>query len=298
MPTSGLLAEINALVQAAGGTVAAGPVAAVTEAHSALVAKLRDTSRKAIWLGALAQRHPQYAALRAATAALAAATGASVGVLAEGGNAAGAWLAGCVPHREAGGTVATNAGRNAAQMLSASMDAYLLWDVEPWADSSQSKALQSLKGSTFVVAATPFASEEIRQVAHVLLPIGSFAETSGTYVNLEGLWQSFAGAAQPVGQSRPGWKVLRVLGNLLGFKGFEQLSSEEVRDELKATVTRSAGIQPAVTVNIAPTSDDGAAVVDVPAYQLDAILRRAGSLQRTKEGRATRAVYRSAGATP
>ena len=81
------------------------------------------------------------------------------------------------------------------------------------------KALESLRGADFVVAATPYVTEELKSVAHVLLPIGTFAETSGTYVNLEGLWQSFAGAAQPVGESRPGWKVLRVLGNLLGLDG-------------------------------------------------------------------------------
>ncbi len=290
-PPAAQLAELNALLMAAGVTPAAGPVAEVTEQHQALVQRLRDTSRKAIWLGALAQRHPQYAALRAAAAALASATGAQIGVLAEGGNAAGAWLAGCVPHRVAGGDSARTVGRNAAQMLSAPMDAYLLWDVEPWADSLQAGALGAVQGSTFVVAATPYVTEEMRRVAHVLLPIGTFAETSGTYVNLEGLWQSFSGAAQPVGQARPGWKVLRVLGNLLGLAGFEQMSSEEVRDALKARIAQSAGAPAPASAQPAVVAAPDAAVVDLPAYQIDGILRRAGALQRTREGRAARVVY-------
>ena len=66
------------------------------------------------------------------------------------------------------------------------------------------------------MAATPYADDTLKSVAHVLLPISTFVETSGTYVNLEGLWQSFAGAAKPLGEARPGWKVLRVLGNLAG----------------------------------------------------------------------------------
>ena len=84
------------------------------------------------------------------------------------------------------------------------------------------------------MAATPYADDTLKSVAHVLLPISTFVETSGTYVNLEGLWQSFAGAAKPLGEARPGWKVLRVLGNLAGVANFDYQSSEEVRDELRA----------------------------------------------------------------
>jgi len=263
----------------------------VTERHKAIVAKLNASRRKAIWLGALALRHPQYSALRAAAQALAMATGASLGILAEGGNAAGAHLAGVLPHRSTGAQARTNAGLTAGGMLAASLDAYLLWDVEPWVDSLHAGALAALRGAKFVVAATPFASEEVKSVAHVLLPIGTFAETSGTYVNLAGQWQSFAGAAQPAGQSRPGWKVLRVLGNILGLEGFEQLSSDEVRDDLRTRL--GAGAVPAATgpatFNVA--AGTAATVVDVPLYQVDSIVRRAASLQRTRDARAARAVY-------
>jgi NADH-quinone oxidoreductase subunit G len=180
---------------------------------------------------------------------------------------------------------------NAAQMLSAPLDACLLWDAEPWADSLQPRALEALRGTRFIVAATPFASPELLEVAHVLLPIGSFAETSGTYVNLEGQWQSFSGAAQPVGQSRPGWKVLRVLGNLFGFGGFDQQSSEEVREDVKVLIARGAGARAGGAIVPGTTSPGEIRVVDVPAYQVDAVVRRAASLQRTREGRSARVTF-------
>jgi NADH-quinone oxidoreductase subunit G len=290
------LAELNALLAAAGATSVGGAAGVATDRHRAIVEKLRASSRKAIWLGALALRHPQYAALRAAAQALAAATGASLGILAEGGNAAGAHLAGMLPHRSAGSRNRTRAGLTAGAMLAAPLDAYLLWDVEPWADSLQPGALKALQGAKFVVAATPFLSEEVKSVAHVLLPIGTFAETSGTYVNLAGHWQSFAGAAQPLGQSRPGWKVLRVLGNLLGLDGFEQLSSEEVRDALRNELGTNAATLPVAATAFGASAGASGTVVDIPLYQVDSIVRRAASLQRTRDARAPRAVYGEAGA--
>ena len=281
---SAQLAELNALLSAAGASPVGGAVAPVTEQHRAIVEQLRGASRKVIWLGALALRHSQFSALRAAVQALSAATGAPVGVLAEGGNAAGAHLAGVLPHRAAGGAVRANAGLNAAAMLSSSLEAYLLWNMEPDADTLQPKAMEALRGATYVVAATPYVTEELKSVAHVLLPIGTFAETSGTYVNLEGQWQSFAGAAQPVGEARPGWKLLRVLGNLLGLSGFTEETSEQVRDALRKLVESTAA--PVVAGSVAASaSATVTAVADVPLYQGDAIVRRAAALQRTREAR-------------
>jgi NADH-quinone oxidoreductase subunit G len=288
---AGQLAELNALLSAAGANAIGGLTATVTERHKAIVEGLRSAPRKAIWLGALALHHPQYSALRAAVRALAEATGAQVGVLAEGGNAAGAHLAGVLPHRATGGAARGKTGLTAGAMLAAPLDAYLLWDFEPGADTLQPKALETLRAAKFVVVATPFVTDELKSVAHVLLPIGSFAETSGTYVNLEGQWQSFAGAAVPVGEARPGWKVLRVLGNLLGFAGFEALSSDEVRDALRQLVERNAAPLAAASPPVVSNPPAIVAVTDLPMYQGDAILRRATALQKTREARSPRQTY-------
>jgi NADH-quinone oxidoreductase subunit G len=285
------VAELSALVAAATDTA---PLAGVTveQHHRDFVAGLKSAERKAIWLGQLAVRHPAYASLRALAQQLAAATGASFGVLAEGANAAGAHLAGVLPHRAAGGAAPSAVGLNTRQMLEKPLQGYVLLGVEPGADTLQANALASVAASSYVVALTPYASEELKTVAHVLLPVGTFAETSGTFVNLEGEWQSFPGAAQPVGESRPAWKVLRVLGNLLGLAGFEQLTSEDVRGELRSAVDSAQPVSPAA--GAVASVDASARVVDVPIYRVDGLVRRAASLQNTRDGGRQTAEYGAA----
>jgi NADH-quinone oxidoreductase subunit G len=276
--------------------------AQVNTAHRTIAAALKGGARRAVWLGALALRHPAYADLRAVAAGIATATGATLGTLAEGGNAAGAYLAGAIPHRDAGGIKGAAIGKTARDMLASPQKAYLLFGgVEPWTDSFGVDALKSVGGADFVVAATPYADATLKNLAHVLLPISTFAETSGTYINLEGLWQSFVGAAKPLGEARPGWKVLRVLGNLAGVANFDYQSTEEVREELRARCADIAAgsyqgtHEPVLSNNGAGTHGD-ARVIDVPMYAVDAVLRRAASLQRTREGKLAPAVYGGQGA--
>jgi NADH-quinone oxidoreductase subunit G len=295
--------------------------AQIGDSHRAIAAALATGEQRAIWLGALAIRHPSFADLRALAAALASITGASFGVIAEGGNAAGAYLAGAVPHRDAGGKPAAAAGLAATEMLRQPLKAYMLFGgVEPWADTQDPESTRALAKAEFVVALTPFVSEQLKKVAHVILPIGTFAETSGTYVNMEGLWQSQQGAAQPVGESRPGWKVLRVLGNMLNLPGFEYQTSEDVRDELRKVCNETGATNgwpmdlPGAGAATSPMADipvlaaaykgshqvgggsassgtAGESLLDLPMYQVDALVRRAPSLQKTREGRTPAATY-------
>jgi len=298
-----------AAVLAAAAEAAAQPVpahlAAATQAarvgdeHRAVARALLTGEKRAVWLGALASRHPQFADLRALAAALAALAGASFGLIAEGGNGAGAYLAGAVPHREAGGKASAGKGLTAREMLQRPLKACVLFGgVEPSIDALDPDSAGVLARSELVVAITPFVSDEVRRIAHILLPIGTFAETSGTYVNCEGLWQSQPGAATPLGAARPGWKVLRVLGNLLALPGFDYESSEQVRDELRALCAGlsargyqgSHAVTPAGVASAAGVSGE-VRVVDVPMYQTDALVRRAPSLQKTREGRTAATTY-------
>ncbi len=297
-----LAAVVGAAAQATGQAVPGQLAAAVNDArisdeHRALAQALTAGEKRAVWLGALAARHPAFADLRALAAALAQLTGATAGRIAEGGNAAGAYLAGCVPHREAGAKPLARPGLSARDMLAKPLRAYLLFGgVEPSIDALDPDSLRTLARAEFVVAITPFVSEEVKRVAHVMLPMGTFAETSGTYVNCEGVWQSQTGAAAPVGTARPGWKVLRVLGTLLNLQRFDYQSSEDVLAEVRELC---AGLQPAGyqgTHAVIPPprgaqSTDTATLTDVPMYQTDALVRRAPSLQKTREGRTPAVTY-------
>jgi NADH-quinone oxidoreductase subunit G len=219
---------------------------------------------------------------------------AGVGCITEGSNAAGAYLAGAVPHREPGGAPAATVGLSARAMLESALKAYVLFgSIDPASDLAiEAEALESAE---LVVAVTTHLPESLRSSAHVVLPIGSFAETSGTYVNAEGRWQSWTGAAKLPGESRPGWKVLRVLANLLNLHGVDYVSSEEIREALKALCgarveASSNGLAAAGAASVAHGQRPTGSWVDIPPYQSDALVRGSEALQKTKDGRMTRTV--------
>ena len=302
--TRGLAGLLVATAEVAGAAPAAAfssLIAGLTpsDAERAAARALCTGTNRAVWLGAMALRHPAYADLRALAAEIARLAGATLGTLAEGGNAAGAALAGVLPQ---GGE---RPGLDALAMLRAPQRAYLLVGaIEPRHDLADPVAAEAaFAAAACVVAITPYASEELLRHAHVLLPMGAFAETSGTYVNLEGRWQSHPGAIAPPGEARPGWKILRVLGNLLQLEGFAHESSEQVRDELRArldaaasTGAASTGAGAAVAAATLPTALPAGALgavaslpvaaLDVPMYAIDAVLRRSPALQATAIARA------------
>ncbi len=254
--------------------------------HEQVARQLLGEGLRLVLLGGIAERHVAYSELRALAAALAEATGARLGYLPEGGNAVGAALAGATPHRGVGGRPVTDPGLDAAQMLDRELAACLLvGGIESEDLALTPGARSALRAAGCVVALTPYAGEECREIASVILPVAAFAETSGTWVNVEGRWQSVAGAARPPGEARPAWKVLRVLGNLLGLEGFEYQSSEDVRDELRRELGEF-DVEPAPT-RFAPgrlASLDSYTPVGI--YRVDAVVRRSLPLQQTARGRA------------
>jgi NADH-quinone oxidoreductase subunit G len=259
----------------------------VKPAHQSIAEQLLKGDHKAILLGHLAIQHPLYADLRALAAALAEATGARLGYISDGANSAGAWLTGAVPQRLAGGKKSALKGLDARAMFTESRRCYLLMGVEPELDCWDSAtAVRALNAADAVIAITPFVTERMRQYASILLPAGTFGETSGTYVNAEGRWQSFTGMTKPLGESRPGWKILRVLGNICGLADFEYLSSEDVREDIRKT---AGDIEPDNTfkgariVSGLATVKGFQRVAEMPLYSTDMLVRRAAPLQQTKD---------------
>jgi NADH-quinone oxidoreductase subunit G len=249
----------------------------------------------AVLTGALADAHPAGAALRALAALIAELAGAACGQVPEAANSVGGWLAGAVPHRKAGGEKENQPGLDARAMLEQPRRAYVLWNVEPEFDCWDSVAASAaVDAAEFVLALTPYVSERMKAYADVLLPIGTFSETAGTFVNLEGRWQSFSGVAAPVGDARPGWRVLRVMGTLLGLPGFEHESVEDVFTEARQRIGDvSAPKAPAWRGGLrAGMQGKLHRIGGVPLYAGDSLVRRADALQRTVHARPA-AVYLS-----
>jgi len=260
----------------------------VSDVHRSTADSLREADDALVLLGNIAERHAASSAVRALVAAIADMTGAKVGAVTAGPNAAGAGLAGVLPHRTAGGSARKNTGLGVAAMLDAVLDVIVLVNIEPDADiHAATDAVKKLAETKFVVALSPFVSDGLLQAADLLLPIGSYAETSGTYVNAAGTWQSFAGIASPIGAARPAWKVLRVLGNLIDADGFDFVSSKEVLAELKSELgDLNAGTYraPARLDNVSGADLPGDEI-DTPLYSVDALVRRANALQHTRSAK-------------
>lgn len=278
-----LLAEVVKAVAAAKGAAVDAALSGVSV--SAAAQKIADSlvsgSNSGVFLGNFAQQHPQASTLEALAQQLAKLLGGKAGVLGEAANSVGGYVAKAVP---------TGNGLNAAQMFAQPRKAYLLFNTEPELDSADgAQALAALNGAAMVAVFSAFKSEAALAYADVLLPISPFTETSGTFVNTEGRVQSFNAVAKAQGETRPGWKVLRVLGNVLNLSGFEYVSSEEVRDEALAGATEFVagldnGVTAAVSLNVASAGIER--IADVPIYFADALARRAPSLQRTRDAAA------------
>jgi len=249
--------------------------------QQAIAQVLFESKKSVIVLGLLAEQHEQSATIRALADMIAMLSQSVVSRLSYGANAAGAWLAGAVPHREAGATVVTQLGLDAQAQLQADIDAYLLFDVDPALDlANGAQAMQRLLLAPMVVAFTSYKTEGLLKAANVLLPISAYAETSGTLINASGEWQSFKGSSQALGEARPGWKVLRVLANLFKLPRFDYESSEEVLLELKAlTKTMARCYQWKMPTELSQLNTLNL-IAEVPMFRVDKVTRHAGCLQQ------------------
>lgn len=232
-----------------------------------------EGGKAAILLGNLSAHHPRAAELALLANQLAAITGATLGWMSEAANTVGAQVAGLAASSEA---------------FAKQRKAFLLFNSEPEFDSHNPQAaLAAVKTADMVVAFSAF-KHAAADYADVLLPIAPFTETAGTFVSMEGKVHSFNGVVKPKGDTRPGWKVLRVLGNLLGLSGFDFDTAEQVRIDLlpqgAASVTpRLNNAVGEVAVALRSKSQGLVRLGEVPIYQSDALVRRAVSLQKTKD---------------
>jgi len=276
------LAGIAAAVAQARG-VALPEGAAGVEASAAaqeLAAALTNGERRAVLIGNSAVQHPEFSRIHALAQWIAEQTGATLGFLTEAANTVGAHLVGALPGAQ---------GLDARSAFEQPRKAYVLLNLEPEFDTANpAQALAALGGAETVVVLSPFKTG--LDYADVLLPVAPYTETAGAFVNAEGTLQAFNGIVRPLGETRPGWKVLRVLGNVLGLPGFDYDSVEDVRRAaLPAGVEASRlnnGTNAAVARG-AQAQANGAfeRIADVAIYHADALVRRAPSLHLTMAAR-------------
>ncbi|MCA3846483.1 MAG: NADH-quinone oxidoreductase subunit G, partial [Burkholderia sp.] len=280
------LAGVAAAVAQLRGVALPDALAGVTAspAAQAVAQSLSNGERRAVLLGNVAVRHPAFAKLHAVAKWIADNTGATFGFLTEAANTVGAHVVGALPGE---------GGLNAREAFAQPRKGYVLLNVEPEFDTADpAQALAALNQAEMVVVMSPF--KHGLDYADVLLPVAPFTETSGTYVNAEGTVQSFNGVVRPLGDTRPGWKVLRVLGSVLGLPNFEYETAEEVRlaalgdGGVAGRLSNQTSVAP---VRAAANAANGGfeRLADVPIYHADALVRRAGALHLTTAAKAANA---------
>jgi len=287
------LAGVAAALAKAGGRVLPPAIAGLAKAasgagHEEIAAGLLKAERGLVLLGQFAMSHHHASQLRWLAAWIAENSGCALNLLPHGANSVGAWRAGAVPHRGPAG-IAGTAGMNKSEMVQSTGKTWLLWDLEPEFDiENPAAAMSALRAAKKVLAISSFATDSLRQLADVILPLAPVAESEGSLVNLDGDTIRFVPAGKPSGEARPGWKILRRLGDGLGLEGFGQIdiaglhaqmqAATEISGSVKDSETLAAGEPPAVTGD---GGDSLYRVGEIPIYSIDALCRRATPLQKT-----------------
>ena len=283
------LAALAAAVQKATGAEAPGQFhsaleqADVAVRHEVLANRLKEAGQGLVLLGQFAMSHPDAAWLRSLGAYVAEATGSAFNLLPHGGNSAGAWHAGALPHRGPGGRE-TGPGLNTVGMLADPRRCYLLWGIEPEFDiDNPAQAVAALKSAGTVISVVSHATASLREISDVILPLAPLAEAEGSLLNLDGSRVDFSAAAKPLGEARPGWKILRRIGHELGLGGFAQVSLGDVRADLASDADGAALERRSAELGVRRDGEGLYRIGEVPMYSVDPLVRRSLPLQQTAQ---------------
>jgi NADH-quinone oxidoreductase subunit G len=293
---SAMVSELASIAAACGATRSSVDhlikSAAPGESHKTIAGSLKDADQGLILLGQLAIQHPDYTILNELAAAIAESVDAVHSVLPAAGNTVGAWQAGIVPHRLPGGAEAGNAGKNISQMQSEPVAALIVHNLEPEHDFADPQAaLNAANAADFCVVLSPYVGDHTKEYADVILPIVPYSETDGTFINMEGLAQSFSAAVKNYAESAPAWKVYRVLGEQLGIETYKYEELNEVTAEvLQIGQQQAAPTRVDYRLEAELTSDGLLRSGEVSIYATDSLVRRAAALQDTIDGRNRRLV--------
>ncbi|MFW5450302.1 MAG: NADH-quinone oxidoreductase subunit NuoG [Methylophagaceae bacterium] len=250
-----------------------------TAQEQTIAMRLANAKKSVLFIGALANNHPQASKIRSLSKLITTLTNTKMIILPTA-NSTAAQIAGVLPYCDA-----KQQGLNAQQVWQQSLRSYVLFGVEPELDcANPNEAANALQQASFVVSMNSYVTDTMLTYSDVILPVASFAETSGTFIGVDNHWQSFTGAISAKGKSRPGWKVLRVLGNLAQLTGFDYVSSQDVRDEIQDNINEMPAVKSSIYIpKRLELNSQLMAISEVPMYQSDAIVRRSSALQQTPE---------------
>lgn len=260
---------------------------ALTEIN--LKSEFKDKKNICVLLGAQSLHHVHAATIRYLADQIAQEYSAKLGLITDGSNSAGGWLAGAIPHREMNGTALDHHGLSAYEMLLKPRKAYLLLNVEPDFDCANAKlAVTAMQEAKFIIALSTYRNSVLEAEADVILPMSPFTETSGTFINVTGVSQTFNQTAKPFEQSRPGWKILSVLGRFMLLDNFEFDESAAIKKEFAANIkshepNKSTALpQPKQLSGDVGSDKKLSRIGEIPIYALDGLVRRAKPLQETQ----------------
>jgi len=261
--------------------------ATVKPVHQSMAQALLDANQSVIIMGPQAINHAHASSIAALTQLIAKLSDSKFGYLTEGSNTSGAWISGVLPHRGPAGVSTESTGMNAQQMFDQGLSAYVLLNMEPELEASNPSAANSaLVRAEFVISLSSYKSPQAEQYANVILPIAAFAENDGTYINVEGRWQSFKSVVRPFGESKPAWKIFRVIGNYFDLVGYDFTSVEQVRGELEKlaeNISPNNINQYSFPKSLPPQQKSVVRVSELQMYAGDSIQRRAKSLHGTAD---------------
>ncbi len=254
--------------------------------HETIAQSLSDDGDSAVIVGLQAIANPYLSLIQELCEAISGLTGSSLGYLSASANSAGACLSGCLPHRLSGGAVAEKAGQNTSQIVSSAHSVLINFGLNPTLDINADGAAQKLaENNDYIISINAFSSEYDQANADLILPLAGLAETSGTFVNVEGMWQGFKGCVRARGQSRQGWKILSALGQLLLPGDFDYIDPSVIKDEAKAvchdvSLNNQCGMQSELTA--LPSVPRGIQRIGfTPIYASDDAVRLSSALQAT-----------------
>lgn len=261
----------------------------VSEDHKQCINELIAAEKSVIMLGSMLQSMPHYAAMRMLASWIAETTKSTLSYLTPGANSSGAYLSGVLPYRSVDNQ--QTKGLDTQAMFAEGLKAYVLYGIEAELDiDNPVQAMSALSVAEFVVSLSCYETDAIKSVSDVILPIAAITESSGTLINIDGTWQSFNAVSKAAGHSKPGWKVLRVMGNLFNLDGFDYQSSEEVINELKSSLN---GASDELNTRCEWSCPDNSSaqvhqiqrIAELVIYKVDSVTRRAIALQKTQDAR-------------